>query len=139
MVFTQASSKHADDASVKSTKSAKSVKSVANPVKTTESQQEIFSNDQTQELQEIASAMAATVSVCDVGAAQQGRDETSMHSKKSKSVASKFSLKSTSSKKSVASMSMHKSRKNDATGPSKIEEEAAYIDGVVESEQVSHE
>jgi len=83
--------------------------------------------------------MAATVSVCDVGSAQQGRDDKSMYSKKSKSETSKVSVKSTSSKKSVASMSIPKSGNNDATFPSKIEEDAAYIDDVVESEKVAHE
>ena len=83
--------------------------------------------------------MAATVSVCDVGSAQQGHDDKSMYSKKSKSETSKVSVKSTSSKKSVASMSIPKSGKNDATFPSKIEEDATYIEDVVESEKVAHE
>ena len=45
MVFSQTSSKHADDASVKSTKSVKSVKSVAKPVKTSETNVSVLRRD----------------------------------------------------------------------------------------------
>ena len=65
--------------------------------------------------------MAASVSITDVGASKQGRDESSMYSKNStistsskfstKSDASKATVKSTRSKQSVASMSSSKSIK----------------------------
>jgi len=93
------------------------------------SQQVVFNNDQTQELKEIASAMAATVSISDVGASKPDRDESSMFSKKStKSSSSKVSTKSDASK-----FSMKSSKKNkDAAAPSKIEEECGCVDEVVE-------
>ena len=89
----------------------------------------VFNNDQTQELKEIASAMAATVSISDVGASKPDRDESSMFSKKStKSSSSKVSTKSEASK-----VSMKSSKKNkDAAAPSKIEEECGCVDEVVE-------
>ena len=98
-------------------------------------------------MQDIASAIATSVSISDVGASKQGRDESSMFSKKStisnsskvstKSDASKATVKSTSSKQSVASMSSCKSVKkvvreaDMAAPPSKIEEEGANTDEVV--------
>ena len=95
------------------------------------SQQVVFNNDQTQELKEIASAMAATVSISDVGASKPDRDESSMFSKKStKSSSSKVSTKSDASKVSMKSTSSKKNK--DAGAPSKIEEECGCVDEVVE-------
>ena len=87
------------------------------------------------------------MSISDVSASKQGRDESSIYSKKStisnpskvstKSDASKTTVKSTSSKQSVVSMSSRKSlkkvaREADMAAPaSKIEEEVDNTDEVV--------
>jgi len=94
-------------------------------------QHEIFNNDQTQELKEIASAMAATVSISEADASKPGREDSSMFSKKStKSSSSKVSTKSDASKVSMKSSSSKKNK--DAAAPSKIEEECGCVNDVVE-------